>query len=205
MTAELSDEDFLYLDGLPMTLQSSVAPELLLTHGTPRSHSEGLGPWTSAAKLEKIIQRLPESVLVCAHTHRQMYRRCPSGRVVNVGSVGLPFDSDTRAQYALFDWDGRKWTIDLRRVEYNLEEIFAVYDSTGFSPDGGVSSELLPHELTHAAPFLVPFLKWTEALGVEPTSDRIGGFLDLYDPGEPVHEFFIRLDATVRDRFGKSG
>jgi len=200
MTAELSPDDFPYLDSLPMTLSSAVAPRLLLTHGTPRSHSEGLGPWTSDAKLERLIGGLEESLLVCAHTHRQMDRSLPSGQVVNVGSVGLPFNGDTRAQYALFDWDGSNWEVELRQVEYDLERIFEIYDTSGFSDAGGVTSELLRLELTHAAPFLVPFLKWTEALRTRPTHDRIAPFLDLYDPGEPVHEFFIRLEASIRDR-----
>jgi predicted phosphodiesterase len=202
MTAELSDDDFLYLDSLPMTLSSTVAPGLLLTHGTPRSHSEGLGPWTSDVKLDKLLSTLADTLLVCAHTHRQMNRSFGSGQVVNVGSVGLPFNGDRRAQYAVFDWNGSAWQVELRQVEYDLETIFEVYDATGFSQAGGVTSELLRLELTHAAPFLVPFLKWTEALRAEPTHDRIAPFLDLYDPGEPVHEFFIRLEATVRDRIG---
>ena len=202
MTAELSDDDFRYLDSLPMTLASNRAPDLLLTHGSPRSHSEGLGPWTSDGKLEKLLGSVAERLLVCAHTHRQMHRRLQAGDVVNVGSVGLPFDGDTRAQYGVFDWDGVAWEVDLRRVEYDIEEIMQIYESSGFSSAGGVTSELLKLELTHAAPFLVPFLKWTEALGARPTDDRIPPFLDLYDPGEPVHEFFIRLDASIRDRLG---
>jgi predicted phosphodiesterase len=200
MTAELSNADFTYLDSLPMTLSSAEAPGLLLTHGTPRSHSEGLGPWTSNAKLERLLEDLQETLLVCAHTHRQMHRSLVSGQVVNVGSVGLPFNADTRAQYAIFDWDGDIWQVEMRQVEYDLERIFEIYDTSGFSEAGGVTSELLRLELAHAAPFLVPFLKWTEALGTRPTRERIAPFLDLYDPGEPVHEFFIRLEARMRDR-----
>ena len=63
-------------------------------------------------------------------------------------------------------------------------------------------ARLLRLELAHAAPFLVPFLKWTAALGERPDAEQIDSFLDLYDPGEPVHEFFIRLDAAARSRLG---
>jgi predicted phosphodiesterase len=199
MAAELSNDDFAYLDSLPMTLGSRGAPGLLLTHGTPRSHSEGLGPWTSDTKLEALLDRLNEGLLACAHTHRQMHRRLRAGEVVNVGSVGLPFDGDPRAQYAILDWTGSSWNIELRRVRYDIDDLLAIYDESGFAAAGGVTAELLRLEIRHAAPFLVPFLKWSEALGFAPNPDLIAEFLDLYDPGEPVHEFFVRLEARSRD------
>ncbi|MDH3255425.1 MAG: metallophosphoesterase family protein [Acidobacteriota bacterium] len=205
MAAELSAADFVFLDSLEMTMTAVSAPGLLLTHGTPRSHSEGLGPWTTDDKLKRLLAALDHKVLACAHTHRQMSRRVAAQRVVNVGSVGLPFNGDRRAQYAVFDWDGSEWTTRLRQVEYDIDEILRIYDTSGFSAAGGVTADLLRLEITHASPFLVPFLKWSEALGVSPTTDRIEPFLDLYDPGEPVQEFFIRLEASVLDHLRRSG
>ena len=41
---------------------------------------------------------IDEEILVCAHTHRPLQRQFPTGRVINVGSVGLPFNRDRRAQ-----------------------------------------------------------------------------------------------------------
>jgi predicted phosphodiesterase len=199
MTAELSHDDFVYLDSLPMTLASRAVPGLLLTHGSPRSHSEGLGPWTSDVKLEALLERMDESLLACAHTHRQMHRRLRAGEVVNVGSVGLPFDGDPRAQYVILEWTGGRWNVEMRRVGYDIEELFTIYEESGFAAAGGATVELLRLEIEHAAPFLVPFLKWSEALGTAPTRDRIADFLDLYDPGEPVHEFFVRLEASTKD------
>lgn len=203
MTAELSAADFSYLESLPLTLASPIAPSLLLVHGTPRSHSEGLGPWTSDSKLDGLLADLPFEILVCAHTHRQMHRILTSGHVVNTGSVGLPFNGDPRAQYAVLEHSGGEWHVDLRAVDYDIEEILDIYETSGFAAAGGVTARLLRLELTHAAPFLVPFLKWTDALSVDPTIAQLDAFLDVYDPGEPVHEFFGQLDAALRERFRK--
>jgi predicted phosphodiesterase len=200
MAAELRESDVAYLDGLPFSLSSRLAPGLLLTHGSPRSHSEGLGPWSSDKKLEKLLGGIEETTLVCGHTHRPMQRRVNSGQVINVGSVGLPFNGDQRAQYAILEWDGTDWGAEFRQVEYDLEQTLEIYRSSGFLDQGGATAELLLLELRHAAPFLVPFLKWVEALGLAPVPEQIPAFLDLYDPGEPVHEFFVHLDALIRDR-----
>jgi predicted phosphodiesterase len=200
MAAELTESDVAYLETLPFSLSARPAPGLLLTHGSPRSHSEGLGPWSSDRKLEKLLGGIEETTLVCGHTHRPMQRRVNSGQVINVGSVGLPFNGDQRAQYAILEWDGTEWSAEFRQVEYDLEEILEIYRSSGFLDQGGATAELLVLELRHAAPFLVPFLKWVEALGLAPVPEQIPVFLDLYDPGEPVHEFFVHLDALIRDR-----
>jgi diadenosine tetraphosphatase ApaH/serine/threonine PP2A family protein phosphatase len=54
-----------------------------------------------------------------------------SGRryLVNVGSVGQPRDQDPRAAYVLFNSDER--TIELRRVEYDVESVAARMRSAG--------------------------------------------------------------------------
>jgi hypothetical protein len=52
---------------------------------------------------------------------------------------------------------------------------------------------LLKLELEHAAPFLVPFLKWTEVAGMASERSRIAAFLDFYDPTQPLEVFWRRL------------
>ena len=196
MAAELDDESEAYLASLPFNLQSEVAEGLSLVHGSPRSHSEGLGTWTSDRKIRTLLEGIEVSVLACAHTHRQMHRWIDGRQIVNVGSVGLPFNGDTRAQYALFTHEQGEWSVDLRRVEYDLEETIASYRSSGFDAAGGVTAHLLRLELLHAAPFLVPFLHWAEVMQMAPCQENVDAFLDIYDPGQPVHEFFVRINGS---------
>lgn len=200
MAAELDAGDAERLAALPLTLRSALEPDLTLVHGSPRSNDEGLGPWSSDGEVADHLARVDGRLLVCAHTHRPMRRRVRGGEVVNVGSVGLPFNGDRRAQYAIFHRADGRWRIDFRRVEYDVGATLDAYERSGFRRRGGVTAELLRRELLTAAPHLVPFLAWAEAEGREPRIAAIDAFLGEYQPGEPLGPFFRRLRASSAAR-----
>jgi predicted phosphodiesterase len=55
---------------------------------------------------------------VFGHTHVQFQRTDSSGiELLNPGSVGMPWDGDHRAAYAVIDGD----RVECRRVEYDWE------------------------------------------------------------------------------------
>ena len=194
MASELSEEDVEYLDSLPPSVRARSNPEVLVTHGSPLGTSDGLGPWTRERRLDRLLEGIEESVLVCGHTHRPMVRELDRGLVVNVGSVGLPFNGDRRAQYAILSFTGVDCSVDLRRVDYDIESTLAAYRRTGFLEAGGVTARLLALELQHAAPFLVPFQRWARAIGAVPAIERLDEFLDFYEPGRSLRDFFSRLE-----------
>jgi len=200
MASELGAEEARWIEALPFSLTSQAAPGLRLVHGTPSSTREGIGPWLSDRRLGEHLAEVEETLLVCAHTHRPLHRRVDGGQVVNVGSVGLPFNGDQRAQYAVFEPAGPEsedaWHVELRQVPYDRERILRIYDETGFLAEGGVTARLLRLELEHAAPVLVPFLKWSEVRGRTPEEAELGTFLELYRPGEPLGPFFERLHGA---------
>lgn len=195
MAAELSAEDERFIESLPSALRPVATPDLLVVHGSPRSNREGLGPWTSDAKLTRHLEAIGAANLVCGHTHRPMVRRLAAGTVVNPGAVGLPFNGDSRAQYAILEHSPEGWSYDLRQVDYDRGELLEIYDTSGFSRSGGVTVELLRLEIQHALPFLVPFQKWANLIGRAPSTRVLGDFLDFYDPAEPLHDFFLRLES----------
>lgn len=199
MADELGPEEAAWIAELPFSLTAEAAPGLRLVHGTPGSTREGIGPWLSDERLAGHLGQVEEGLLVCAHTHRPLHRRVDGGLVVNVGSVGLPFNRDRRAQYALFEaadpgGSGREgWRVELRQVEYDLGRTFGVYERSGFLTEGGVTARLLHLELEHAVPILVPFMKWAERRGVEPAEAELEAFFRFYRPGEPLGAFWQRL------------
>ncbi len=193
MAAEIDDEDAAYLGSLPFSIGR---PGLRLVHGTPRTNRDGIGPWTEDRQLARHLRRIDERVLVCGHTHRPLVREAADGLVVNVGAVGLPFNRDHRAQYAIFTAGGPfGWQVELRQVAYDLERIFEIYESSGFLAEGGVTARLLRMELEHASPILVPFQHWAQTAGVEATSAHLDRFLEVFEPGQSLREFFSRLGA----------
>ncbi|MEE8523990.1 MAG: metallophosphoesterase family protein [Thermoanaerobaculia bacterium] len=200
MAAELDVEDAAYVEALPFSL---ARPGLRLVHGTPKSNRQGIGPWTEDAALRRQLGRVEESLLVCAHTHRPLIRELEDGMIVNVGSVGLPFNRDQRAQYAIFERGGDGWGVEPRQVAYDLREILRIYETSGFLAAGGVTARLLRLELEHATPLLVPFIEWTRATGVDASIRRLDDFFAVFQPGQSIRDFFRDLrsaSATKDDR-----
>jgi len=66
---------------------------------------------------DELLAGVVEPRLVFGHTHLAFRRVSASGiELINPGSVGLPFDGDPRAAYALLYDDGR---VEHRRVAYD--------------------------------------------------------------------------------------
>lgn len=196
MAWELGEDHAAYIDALPFTITSRVEPQIRLFHGSPRSHSEGLGQWTDEEVLRDHLASIEESVLVVAHTHRPIEWRIDGQHIVNVGSVGMPFNGDPRAQYAVLDGSGRTFDVTFRQVEYDREEVYGVYERTGFLEAGNITSHLLKIEIETARPHLVPFLRWSEFNGTPPVFAHLDEFLSLYDASKPMSEFARRLGLT---------
>lgn len=196
MAAELAADEADFIAELPF---STSRGSLRLVHGTPSTNRDGIGPWTRDDDVDAHLDSVDESLLVCAHTHRPLERTTDRGMVVNVGSVGLPFNRDSRAQYAIFQGDPdderARWQTEFRQVEYDLDAVYAVYEQTGFLAEGGIVARLLRLELEHAAPMLVPFLEWAAATGVPPSIDQLDAFLDVRRLDRPLRDFFLRLKA----------
>ncbi len=200
MAAELDDEAAAFVEALPFSLGRE---GLRLVHGRPDTNRDGIGSWTSDDELLSLQSQVEEDVLVCAHTHRPMVRETSRGLAVNVGAVGLPFNRDRRAQYAVFDRGGRwGWEVELRQVSYDLERIFEVYETSGFLAAGEATSRLLRLELEHAAPLLVPFIEWARRRGVEATVDELKAFYLFHPPGTPLRDYFKRLRELSSDNGG---
>lgn len=65
--------------------------------------------------------------LAYGHIHVQYARSLADRLVVAVGSVGLPFDGDQRAAYAIltFNEDQGRWNVEFRRVAYDVSQTIA--------------------------------------------------------------------------------
>jgi diadenosine tetraphosphatase ApaH/serine/threonine PP2A family protein phosphatase len=98
---------------------------ILAVHASPRSDEENIYPDTTETELKQILQdNLPYTLLLCGHTHVPMDRLVAGQRVVNVGSVGLPFDGDPRAGYTLIHlMPGGRYQVEMRRVAYDVEAV----------------------------------------------------------------------------------
>jgi predicted phosphodiesterase len=88
--------------------------DVLFCHATPRNDTEIFTRLTPDDSLVPIFKGLGVSVVVCGHTHMQFDRMIGTTRVVNAGSVGMPFGAPG-ADWLLLDPD-----VQLRHTSYDL-------------------------------------------------------------------------------------
>lgn len=74
----------------------------------------------SDADVEAMLQGLAAGVLAFGHLHIPSIRRVGGHTLLNVSSVSMAGDGDPRAKYALATWDGRRWTAEHVRVDYDV-------------------------------------------------------------------------------------
>ncbi len=65
--------------------------DVLFCHGTPRHENEIFTRLTAEERLLPVFEGLNAELVVCGHTHMQFDRMVGRTRVVNAGSVGMPF------------------------------------------------------------------------------------------------------------------
>jgi len=101
----------------PSTLRVQI-PELgdvVFCHATPRNDTEIFTRLTPEDRLLPLFEVLDVPLVVCGHTHMQFDRTIGRTRVVNAGSVGMPFAEPGGAYWLLLGPD-----VELRRTPYDL-------------------------------------------------------------------------------------
>jgi predicted phosphodiesterase len=113
--AALGDALVAELGSLP---EHAVLGGTRFVHGSPLSDVRSFAPEPDDEDGE-LLAGAAEPRVVFGHTHLPFRRRSADGAVelVNPGSVGMPFDGDTRAAYALLHADA---TVEHRRVAYDV-------------------------------------------------------------------------------------
>jgi putative phosphoesterase len=114
--AQLRPEDERMLASWPKTARVQIAGlgDVLFCHATPRNDVEIFTRLTAEDRLAPVFEGVDVPVVVCGHTHMQFDRTIGNIRVVNAGSVGMPFQ-DPGAYWLLLGPD-----VQLRHTSYDL-------------------------------------------------------------------------------------
>ena len=86
-------EDEQLMTSWPETLRIGIenVGQVLFCHATPRNNTEIFTRNTTDDRLLPIFGKLDVPLVVCGHTHMQFDRTVGPTRVLNAGSVGMPF------------------------------------------------------------------------------------------------------------------
>jgi predicted phosphodiesterase len=130
----------------PMTLRVDVRGlgNVLFCHATPRNEDECFTRLTPEDRLLPVFDGLGASVVVCGHTHMQFERVVGRTRVVNAGSIGMPF-GEPGADWLLLGPD-----VQLRHTAYDLVKAAERIRATAFPwrEDFATQYVLLPPSAT---------------------------------------------------------
>ena len=113
-------------------------------HGSPRSDIELVTEETPVERVRELLESVPEGVVVTAHTHVSYDRVVDGTRLLNPGSVGLPYEGRPGAYWALLGPE-----VEHRRTEYDLDAAEARFRE-GENPFADLTVELLGSPPTRA-------------------------------------------------------
>jgi putative phosphoesterase len=103
--------------------------QVLFCHASPRSDEEIVTAATTEGRLREILAGVDQDLVVCGHTHTQFDRRIGARRVVNAGSVGMPYQGKpVGAFWLLLGADG----VSLQRSDYDLDRAVERIRATGY-------------------------------------------------------------------------
>jgi predicted phosphodiesterase len=115
-----AQRDFLAGFGERVGLPVESLGDVLFCHATPRSDEEIITGLTPEADLRPILAGVPPGLVVCGHTHAQYDRTVGEHRIVNAGSVGMPYQAPGGAY-----WLRLGPGVELRRTDYDRERTAA--------------------------------------------------------------------------------
>src|SRR5947209_10886693 len=101
---------------------------VLFCHATPRNDMDILTPNSPQERLKTFFSGVEAQVVVCGHTHIQFEMRAGNTRILNAGSVGMPYADRPGAYWLLLDGQH----VEFRRTEYDLEKAAQQVRESGY-------------------------------------------------------------------------
>jgi putative phosphoesterase len=125
----LGDAGHALVLGWPLTVSLDVdgLGRVLFCHATPRSDEEIVTRLTPEERLAEILDGVEADVVVHGHVHVRYDRRAAGFRIVNPGSVGLPYEAQPGAYWAILGPH-----VEHRRTDYDSEAMIDGARALGF-------------------------------------------------------------------------
>jgi putative phosphoesterase len=137
----LGEERLAAVASWPQTVELEVdaVGTTLFCHAIPSADEPIFTRITPDDAVVELLGDVEADLLVCGHTHVQFDRVLPSGlRIVNAGSVGMPYEGRRGAFWALLGP-----TVELRHTEYDVEAAAAAIGESGRPVDEQLAGYLV--------------------------------------------------------------
>ena len=134
------ESEISWLNELPMTVTFD---GVLYCHSTPTDDMPIVTAATPIDVLDELFGDASEDTVVIGHTHHQFDRQASSVRVVNAGSVGMPYEGEVAAFWAVIE-DGEP---SFRKTPFDVELAIASIEAS----DWPQATEFVAENLRTAA------------------------------------------------------
>jgi len=126
---QLTPEQIEFLHGLPERAELEVdgLRRVLFCHASPRNDVDVFLEGTPEERVAPLFADVEADTVVCGHTHMQFLREIGGIRVVNAGSVGMPYEDEPGAYWALLGPG-----VEHRRTEYDASALEGIETPIGY-------------------------------------------------------------------------
>ncbi len=129
----------------PLTITREVDPvgEVLFCHATAENDVDCFTRLSPEHRVDRLFSGVRAPFVICGHTHMQFDRVVRGRRVVNAGSVGMPFAPPPAAHWLLLGPD-----VEFRQTAYDVRGAAERLRATGFP---FVEESVIPYVLAPPA------------------------------------------------------
>lgn len=121
--SQLNEADIDYLQNLPTEIKTTISDlDIHAFHATPSSLFDVVPAFAEDEQIQETLMTQAADIYLYGHIHTAYTRFINGKTVVNLGSVGLPFDGVRKASYCLMDIQDSLQT-SIVRVDYNIDEV----------------------------------------------------------------------------------
>lgn len=156
---QLSEVDRQAIALLPQTIQLPNFPELLIVHASARSDVDTILGYTPVEALPEMFPNVTAKWIVRGHNHVCASRFWDDRVIVTAGSVGLPLDGRTTAQFLVMDQTSDGWRIQHHSVPYDVKAAVQRFHETGYLVAAGPMARIFMREVVTASYTLLSFIK----------------------------------------------
>jgi putative phosphoesterase len=131
--SRMNEESIEYLRNLPTELNlEHEGTNIHAFHATPNSLFEVVLPSEKEEVLETKMMAAGANVSVYAHIHKPYIRYINGKCIMNIGSVGLPFDGLAKASYGLIEITEGNVQTSIIRVGYDLNQTIDQFEKSDY-------------------------------------------------------------------------
>lgn len=131
--SQLDKDSLEFLKNLPTDLNLEFENiKIHAFHATPESLFDVVLPFTSDEEICEKLMKQEADIYIYAHIHKPYIRYLNGKCIINIGSVGLPFDGLKNSSYAIVDIVEGCVQTTIVRVDYDVNKVIKQYKELNY-------------------------------------------------------------------------